>query len=184
MSDVRGEVAVVNHLRRPIAAAALRESDAPAAASAFDFLTSWAGAGGRSSAPEQFFEVPARKTVRIKAPRGGAVIRTFVDTMVDSRDGQRPRLAPLAAQNGGEAYVTSTGDIHVGMITTRWVGGSDDFNIGKPNNAIQGMPYVDIHNQGTWTPRSRTGWRSCSRKGRRGAPSRESTPSTSRASAG
>lgn len=37
-------------------------------------------------------------------------------------------------------------DEHIGMITSRFSGASNDFNIGRPANAQQGMPYVYIHN--------------------------------------
>lgn len=37
--------------------------------------------------------------------------------------------------------------LHVGMITSRWVGADGDFNIGKPGmTAVQGMPWIKIHN--------------------------------------
>lgn len=42
---------------------------------------------------------------------------------------------------------TMVKNLHVGMITTRWVGADGDYNIGKPGlNAVQGMPWVKIHN--------------------------------------
>lgn len=37
--------------------------------------------------------------------------------------------------------------LHIGMITSRWVGASSDFNTGKPGlNAVQGLPWIKIHN--------------------------------------
>lgn len=37
--------------------------------------------------------------------------------------------------------------LHIGMITSRWVGADGDFNIGKPGmTAVQGMPWIKIHN--------------------------------------
>lgn len=37
--------------------------------------------------------------------------------------------------------------LHIGMITSRWVGADSDYNIGKPGlNAVQGMPWIKIHN--------------------------------------
>lgn len=42
---------------------------------------------------------------------------------------------------------TTIKDLHIGMITSRWVGANDDFNIGKPGlNAVQGLPWIKIHN--------------------------------------
>nr|QBK86348.1 MAG: hypothetical protein LCMAC102_01430 [Marseillevirus LCMAC102] len=37
--------------------------------------------------------------------------------------------------------------LHIGMITSRWVGADGDYNIGKPGfNAVQGLPWIKIHN--------------------------------------
>ena len=42
---------------------------------------------------------------------------------------------------------TTIKNLHVGMITSRWVGADSDFNIGKPGlNAVQGLPWIKIHN--------------------------------------
>lgn len=37
--------------------------------------------------------------------------------------------------------------LHVGMVTSRWVGADADYNIGKPGNAVQGLPWIKIHNR-------------------------------------
>ena len=37
--------------------------------------------------------------------------------------------------------------LHVGMVTSRWVGADADYNIGKPGlNAVQGLPWIKIWN--------------------------------------
>lgn len=37
--------------------------------------------------------------------------------------------------------------LHIGMITSRWVGANGDYNIGKPGlNAVQGLPFIKMHN--------------------------------------
>lgn len=37
--------------------------------------------------------------------------------------------------------------LHIGMITSRWVGADADYNIGRPGmHAVQGMPWIKIHN--------------------------------------
>lgn len=42
---------------------------------------------------------------------------------------------------------TSINKLHIGMITSRWVGADSDMNIGKPGlNAVQGLPWIKIHN--------------------------------------
>lgn len=39
------------------------------------------------------------------------------------------------------------GELHIGMISSRWVGANSDYNIGQPGlNAAQGLPYVRLHN--------------------------------------
>ena len=46
----------------------------------------------------------------------------------------------------------SINKLHIGMITSRWVGANSDFNIGKPGlNAVQGLPYIKIHNRTDYT---------------------------------
>lgn len=43
--------------------------------------------------------------------------------------------------------------LHIGMVTGKWVGASEDYNIGKTGNAVQGMPFIHIHNWGEGTLR-------------------------------
>lgn len=54
----------------------------------------------------------------------------------------------IGVKNNPEEYVSKTNELHVGMITSRWVGANPDFN-NMPGNAIQGMPYIRIHNKGS-----------------------------------
>ncbi len=42
---------------------------------------------------------------------------------------------------------TTINSLNVGMVTSKWVGANSDYNIGKAGlNAVQGLPYVRIHN--------------------------------------
>lgn len=41
---------------------------------------------------------------------------------------------------------TTVNQLHLGMITSRWVGADSDFNAIPGGNAVQGMPFVRIHN--------------------------------------
>ena len=42
--------------------------------------------------------------------------------------------------------------LHLGMVTTRWIGSNTDYTIGKQGgNAVQGVPWLRMHNE-TSTP--------------------------------
>lgn len=163
-----GGVLVINHLQREIfAAPAIRDGDGrrekkddpfssgieaairavPRMLLGEDVRWDWTGIQGHGSA-----RVPA-------AGSPPAVrLRTFIDGPGTAAGG--PAVVcenPSLAGSGALAHITNatfasaTGKLHVGMITTRWVGSNADFTIGRPSNAIQGMPYVNIHNRGPWT---------------------------------
>jgi hypothetical protein len=71
-------------------------------------------------------------------------IRVFVHTKSD--DGS-DLLQPFGEYRFNTPEDTTIKALHVGMITSRWVGANSDYNIGKPGlNAVQGLPWIKIWN--------------------------------------
>jgi len=75
--------------------------------------------------------------------QGGSKFRVY--TFDESQPGKGEELYSeyqLEAPGG-----TTIKNLHVGMITSRWVGADGDYNIGSPGlNAVQGLPWIKIHN--------------------------------------
>ena len=70
------------------------------------------------------------------------IIQVFI---LEGDDEQEPKH--YASYNFDTPDNTTVKALHIGMITSRWVGADADYNIGKPGlNAVQGLPWIKIHN--------------------------------------
>ena len=75
--------------------------------------------------------------------KSGSRFRIY--TFDESKPGKEPEFYSEYKINTPEG--TTIKNLHIGMITSRWVGADGDFNIGKPGlNAVQGLPWIKIHN--------------------------------------
>ena len=95
--------------------------------------------------------VPAKKAAELFAPG------SFVEIFLSSAGGERATRVSGSPERGGAAhddYVFLTkykinhpvSEIHIGQITTRFSGGTWDDQMVVASNAVQGRPYIRIHN--------------------------------------